>query len=796
MTTPDLRPCPRCGAPLADAEPCPSCERAQQSGAPRSSPWMHALKRPVPGPFCIPALAGETLALPTADGNVIGLARADGAVRWEYAPTHGARAALAGDGARIFVTTADRHPSQLGDTLLALDPGSGGILWSFAPSSPGALSAPMYADNTVFVGCALKDRSLAARRASAGRDRLAGRAYALDAATGKERWSSKLSGWASNAPAVGVGVVLFVGDNGHSLHAFDRASGGRLWEFQARGRLDAPAVTADLVVVRSTEGTLYALKLATGTLSWQLRGERGQGFSSPPVLAGDQLLVGDRVGKTGSDFALRALRVEDGAELWRFGVDTAVMLPPLVVGELVLCLSEGGRGFALDRADGALRWQCSTGAAPVARLVDAEGLFYLVDKAGTLYAYDFADALAARHTPGAQVAAKQLPRGAELELDLWFEAGQGAVTVRWQSVASGVTRSRLVPSYGDDRTLVLRALEQQQTGAANLAPAELARLVAHGLSPDGLSLDPDAPRVVGRALLQALAADQAAAEALTAVRSLAINQHHAIDLRLHFAPEDRALSTLPWELLWDLDETPLLLGGPQVGSCTRCLDLPFAVPKRHEPGAELRILVVAPRAGADDEATWQREREVRNTALGLLAARSAVAVHELLPATRNSFIEAAQEELPYDVILFVGRGGYQDDKGHLVLDSDGGGWDPMPVGQIVPLFRKARLALLIACESATVGEAGLLTGIAPALCAAGVAAVVAMQLSVRRTAASRFVELFCRRMAAGDTLRAAMMQTRQALFVEEAEGRSWFVPTLTVRDPAAAAWQLVRKDRP
>jgi hypothetical protein len=52
---------------------------------------------------------------------------------------------------------------------------------------------------------------------------------------------------------------------------------------------------------------------------------------------------------------------------------------------------------------------------------------------------------------------------------------------------------------------------------------------------------------------------------------------------------------------------------------------------------------------------------------------------------------------------------------------------------------------------------------------------------VRAAAATRFSEVMYKALARGEPLQRAVVQARQALYVEEADGASWYVPTLTIR---------------
>jgi hypothetical protein len=65
-----------------------------------------------------------------------------------------------------------------------------------------------------------------------------------------------------------------------------------------------------------------------------------------------------------------------------------------------------------------------------------------------------------------------------------------------------------------------------------------------------------------------------------------------------------------------------------------------------------------------------------------------------------------------------------------------------------------------------------------------------MQLSVRVDAALRFAEVLYHALAHGEPLQRAVSIARQALYVEEPDGASWYVPTLTINSRETGSFYL------
>jgi outer membrane protein assembly factor BamB len=146
-----------------------------------------------------------------------------------------------------------------------------------------------------------------------------GSVTALDAASGKARWSIDTKAELAAGPGVRGSLLAFGTSDGRVI-ALDAADGKVRWKSKVGGEvLAAPLVTSDRVFVRTVDGRLRALDAATGKEQWSaeeivprlsLRG------NSPPVLAVDNVLVGFDSGK------VVAYAVATGDVVWQAQVST------------------------------------------------------------------------------------------------------------------------------------------------------------------------------------------------------------------------------------------------------------------------------------------------------------------------------------------------------------------------------------------------------------------------------------------------------------------------------------------
>jgi outer membrane protein assembly factor BamB len=235
-----------------------------------------------------PATGGGLVYAESTDDNVYGVDATTGVVRWRFARNDGSL----GYSSPVYTPSALYVCGE--NTLYALDPATGqekwrgfvggrsagtpalgggrayvggdgpnGLAafdletgerkWSFlgadAPKKTAWVGAPLYAGGTVYA-------------ASYSRW-----VYAIDAATGKEKWRRQVLGAAVTRPALDEKAgVLYVTSvtfrNNPTLWALDAGTGRVLWSARVGYMVASPVLGAGQVLAGSTDGYLYAYPLA------------------------------------------------------------------------------------------------------------------------------------------------------------------------------------------------------------------------------------------------------------------------------------------------------------------------------------------------------------------------------------------------------------------------------------------------------------------------------------------------------------------------------------------------------
>ena len=270
------------------------------------------------------------------------------------------------------------------------------ILWQFK-TKDAIEGAAAIAGDSVFVGC--NDEHL----------------YALDLATGKEKWRFKAG--PIKAPPSVRGDAVYVGDQEGVFHCVDRASGKKRWTFDAGGAeiVSGANFTNDSVIFGSYDETLYCLTL-DGKPRWKFK-IAGPVNGSPAVAGDDSILhildtatgkelgsveLGGQAGATAAVFGdhlyvgtmsnqMLGINWKKGEIEWSFEAPArrqAFYASAAVTDKLVVVGSRDKRVWALDRKTGKEVWSFLTegrvDASPVVsgtRVLapSLDGHFYILD---------------------------------------------------------------------------------------------------------------------------------------------------------------------------------------------------------------------------------------------------------------------------------------------------------------------------------------------------------------------------------------------------------------------------------
>ncbi|HJU89168.1 MAG TPA: PQQ-binding-like beta-propeller repeat protein, partial [Gemmatimonadaceae bacterium] len=196
-----------------------------------------------------------------------------------------------------------------------------------------------------------------------------GNFYALDAATGQERWryategaglTSKSFGYdrrsIQSSPAV-VGGVVYVGSRDGHLYAINARDGKLKWRFahdQTSWAISSPAVRDSVVYEGSSDGHFFhTLRASDGKELWRVVSEHS--VWSSPVVAGSVVYTAEGAYAADGGGTIRALDAATGDERWRYRVDGGVLSSPSLGDGIVVFGSDDGSVYALGGAERTLK---------------------------------------------------------------------------------------------------------------------------------------------------------------------------------------------------------------------------------------------------------------------------------------------------------------------------------------------------------------------------------------------------------------------------------------------------------
>lgn len=272
-------------------------------------------------------------------------------------------------------------------------------LWAYPISSP-IYSTPLLAGDFVIFGSE------------------AGTLYAVDK-MGQSRWQYQVpSGEIFSRPATD-GKLVFFGSTNQKFYAVDM-TGQLRWQFAARERIKSdPLIHEGVAYITSYDGHVYALQAARGNKLWQFPPLVQQPDSVPPAEDKNRRDVTNDAGKEkpappqaltpppgafsysaptvrdgvlyvgNLDGYLYAINTADGSLKWRFKAEEGITSSPLVDEGVVYFGSKDDNVYALDAASGQkVIWKYKTGGDVLSSPRLSDGLLYIGSNDKHLYALD------------------------------------------------------------------------------------------------------------------------------------------------------------------------------------------------------------------------------------------------------------------------------------------------------------------------------------------------------------------------------------------------------------------------
>ena len=215
-----------------------------------------------------------------------------------------------------------------------------------------------------------------------------GTLYALDTATGNERWRARIDGSFLGSPnllAGTPGAVLAIDQGEAILHAFHPETGALLWKTESIDRCDgSPSAGSDFSAYGSCAAALHVVDTTAGKLVRSIEIEGDSQVAGGVAIDGDLLVSGCRSGK------VLQVNARSGQVLWTTTLgDAEIFATPAINAQWVVAAMEDGTVSGLERATGAVKWTMKSKPQPASPILAGERV--LLSARGTLYLLNLAD---------------------------------------------------------------------------------------------------------------------------------------------------------------------------------------------------------------------------------------------------------------------------------------------------------------------------------------------------------------------------------------------------------------------
>ncbi len=190
-----------------------------------------------------------------------------------------------------------------------------------------------------------------------------GNLYALNALTGKKKWTYKTGGIIRTSPAI-CGGKVYIGSWDTFLYALDAATGSLKWKFETgkqpvqhvlEGIQASPTCADGVLYFGARDGFFYALDADNGKQLWKYDAGNSWVLTTPAIKDGSAYIG------TSDTFLFVGLDIKTGKEKLRFKTNGYVYSSPAVSGNTAYFGDFTGSLCAVDLLTGKLTGKFSTG---------------------------------------------------------------------------------------------------------------------------------------------------------------------------------------------------------------------------------------------------------------------------------------------------------------------------------------------------------------------------------------------------------------------------------------------------
>jgi outer membrane protein assembly factor BamB len=195
------------------------------------------------------------------------------------------------------------------------------------------------------------------------------------------------------SPSIAPDGTVYIASTDGYLYALNPADGSLKWKTQTGGGKSSPAVGADgTVYVGGADGKLHAINPIDGSFKWQVVLTATSVESSPAIGIDGTIYVGCDIQLSGTD-TFFALNPGDGSFKWKRPLGGSVTSSPAIGLDGTIYVGSNDHNlYALDPRDGSTKWMFTTGGFVMSSpAVSLDGVVYAASADGNIYALQSSD---------------------------------------------------------------------------------------------------------------------------------------------------------------------------------------------------------------------------------------------------------------------------------------------------------------------------------------------------------------------------------------------------------------------
>ncbi len=195
----------------------------------------------------------------------------------------------------------------------------------------------------------------------------------------KTLWKADIggAGWQTSTPLYADGMVI-VGSTDGTIYSFDINTGEKEWTFSTgssfTGITGSPMYYGGSVYVGSGDGYLYSIA-KNGSLNWRFNTSASI-YAATPTTDGLNIFIGNDAG------TLYAVNTS-GGEVWNASLSGKIRGAAVVAGDMLIVTSSVYSGYsavsgnitALSKSDGSVMWSVETGPATASAAYDGKNIY-------------------------------------------------------------------------------------------------------------------------------------------------------------------------------------------------------------------------------------------------------------------------------------------------------------------------------------------------------------------------------------------------------------------------------------